>query len=90
MPYPLCGSAGMTRVTIDICPSFLVAVHTPFHIVSVNHFYRPLLQASNPVTDGAIDTTLDMNPVWKDDKFWKFIHPLPRDLFTRLHILNYF
>jgi len=40
------------------------------------------------MADGAIHTALDMNPVGKDNKAWKFIHPLPGDLFTYLHIFH--
>jgi len=42
------------------------------------------------MADGAIHTSLDMNPVRKDNKARKFIHPLPLDLFTCLHIFNDF
>ena len=42
------------------------------------------------MADGAIHTALDMNPVGKDDKAWKFIHPLPWDLFTCLYIFDDF
>jgi hypothetical protein len=80
----------MTCVAIDICPSFLVAVQTPLHIVSVNHFYRSLFQTRKPVTDGAIDTALDVNPVGKNDMSRKLIHSLPRNLLACLHILNDF
>jgi hypothetical protein len=80
----------MTRVTIDICPSFLVAVQTPLHIVSVHHLDGPLFQTCETVTDGTIHTALNVNPVRKDDKFWEFVHSLPRDLLTCLHILNDF
>jgi hypothetical protein len=77
-------------IAIDICPSFLVAVHTPFHIVSVNHFYRPLFQTRQPMTNGAIDIALDVNPVGKYHKFWKFIHPLPWNVYPRLNIFDHF
>jgi hypothetical protein len=80
----------MTRVTIDICPSFLVAVQTPLHIVPVHHLNRPLFHTCETMTNGAIDIALDVNPVGKDDKFWEFVHSLPRDLLTCLHILNDF
>jgi hypothetical protein len=37
---------------------------------------------------GAIQTGLNMNPVWIDNKARKFIHSLPGDLFPGLHILD--
>jgi hypothetical protein len=40
------------------------------------------------MADGAIHTPLDVNPMGKDDKAWKFVHPLPRNLPACLHILD--
>jgi hypothetical protein len=31
-----------------------------------------------------------MNPVWKDNKLWKLIHPLPWNLFSHLNIFDHF
>jgi hypothetical protein len=42
------------------------------------------------MTNGAIDIALDVNPVGKDDMPWQFIHPLPGNLFVRLHIFDHF
>jgi len=83
-------SAGVARITVDIRSPFFVTVYAPFHIVPINHSHRSLLQAGQPMADGAIQTTLDVNPVRKNNKLGKFVHPLPGDLFTRLHIFNDF
>jgi hypothetical protein len=80
----------MAGVAINICSSFLVTVHTPLHIVSINHFYRSILQASQAMANGAIHTALDVNPMRKDDKAWKFIHPLPWNLPACLYIFDNF
>jgi hypothetical protein len=42
------------------------------------------------MADGAIHAALDMNPVRENNKTRKFIHPLPRDLFTSAHIFHDF
>jgi hypothetical protein len=80
----------MAGVAINICSSFLVTVHAPLHIVSINHFYRSILQASQAMANGAIHTALDVNPMRKDDKAWKFIHPLPWNLPACLYIFDNF
>ena len=82
--------AGVATIAIIVCSSFFVTVHTPLHIVSVNHFHWSIAYSGKTMTDGAIHTALDMNPVGKDDKAWKFIHPLPWDLFPCLYIFDDF
>jgi len=42
------------------------------------------------MTDRTIDPALKMNPVGKDHKFGKFIHPLPGDLLSLLNIFHHF
>jgi hypothetical protein len=38
------------------------------------------------MTNRAIDLALDMNPMRKDNKGWKFVHPLPRNSLICFHI----
>ena len=42
------------------------------------------------MADGAVHTALNVSPVREDNKARKFIHPLPRDLFTCLYIFDDF
>ena len=74
--------AGVARVAIGTRAPFFVAVDAPFHIVAINHFYRSITHASQTMAGGTIYLVLNVNPVGKDDKWWKFIHPLPRNSFT--------
>jgi hypothetical protein len=78
----------MAGITINIRPFLFVAVYTPFHVVSVNHFHGSISEAGEAMTDGAIHTPLNMNPMGEDDKAWKFVHPLPRNLPASLHIFD--
>jgi len=79
-------STGVACITIRIRCSPLVTVHAPLHIHSINHSYRYIADTGEPVTGGAIDLGLDMDPVWKDHKGREFVHPLPGDLFALLHV----
>ena len=83
-------SAGVAGVAIDTRSSFPVAVYAPLHIVSIDHLYRPVSQTRKPVADGAIHSSLDMNPVRENDELRKFVHPHPWDLLTCLHIFDDF
>jgi hypothetical protein len=65
-----------------------MAVQTPLHIVAVHHLQGPLFNTCETVTDGTIHTAPNVNPVGKDDKFRKFIHSLPGNLFFCLHVFN--
>jgi len=67
-----------------------MTVHAPLHIVSVHHLQGPLLHPRETVADGTIHTTLNVNPVGKDDEPREFVHPFPWDLFSRLNIFNHF
>jgi len=78
----------MAGVAIDTGSSFFVAVYTPCHIVSVNHFHRPIFQAGEAMTDGAIHPPFNVNPVGEDDKLWKLVHPLPRNFPLPLHVFD--
>lgn len=70
--------------------SFLMAVHAPLHIVSINHFDRSLLHACQTVADGTVHPLLDMNPVREGDIFREFVHPVPWNLPICLHIFDHF
>jgi hypothetical protein len=65
-------------------------MYTPLHIVPVNHLDGPLFHTGETVADRAIHTAFNMNPVWKNDKRWKFIHPFPWDLLSLLDIFHHF
>lgn len=82
--------AGVTRIAIDIRLFLLMAIQTPGHIVSIDHLYRPLFFTCKAMTDGTINTALNMNPVGKNNKFRKFIHSLPGNLSPCLDILHHF
>lgn len=79
---------GVARVAIGARAPFFVAGDAPFHIVAINHFYRPITHASQTMAGGTIYLALNVNPVGKHNKWWKFIHPLPRNSFTFLHIFD--
>jgi hypothetical protein len=78
----------VARIAIDARSSFFVAVDAPIHIVSVNHFDRSFLHTGQVMADGTVYPLLNMDPVRKDDKRWKLIHAIPRDLFSRLYIFH--
>ena len=80
----------MACIAIRTRSSFLVTVHAPLHIISVDHFYRSITHARYTMAGGAIYFVFNVNPVREDNKFWKLVHPLPRNLFACLHILNHF
>jgi hypothetical protein len=84
------GLTGVARITIAAGPSLLMTIHTPGHVVSIDHFNRPLFVPRETVTNRAVDTFLNMNPVGKDDKLRELIHLLPWNLFSRLRIFNDF
>jgi len=84
------GLARVTRIAIRISSSSLVAVYTPFHIVSVNHLDGPLFHTGETVADRTVHTILNVYPVWKNNEFWKFIHPLPWNLLPLFNIFHYF
>ena len=52
---------GVARIAIRIRSSFLVTIHTPLHIISVNHSHRRITPTGEPVTGGAIDLVLDVD-----------------------------
>ncbi len=78
--------ARMARVAIDRSSHLLVAFQAPRHKGSIHHFRGSIRHAGNPVTGRAIDTSLNMDPVRKNDKRRKLIHPLPRNRLAVLHI----
>ncbi len=67
-----------------------MAAHTPFHVVSINHFDRSFFHASETVANGTVYPILDMNPMWEGDIFWKLVHTVTRNPPICLDILNYF
>jgi len=67
-----------------------VTVHTPLHVITVDHPHGGIACSRNPVAGGAIDAVLDMDPMRKDDKGRECIHPLPGDLFAFLHVSKNF
>jgi len=76
----------MACIAVDIRSSFFVAVYAPLHINSINHFYRCITYPRKPMTNRAIDLALDMNPMRKDNKARKFIHPPPWNSLIRFHV----
>jgi len=63
-----------------------MTIHTPGHVVSIDHFNRSLFFPRETMTDRAIDAVLNMNPVGKDDELREPIHLLPWNLFFRPHV----
>jgi hypothetical protein len=67
-----------------------VAVHAPFHIDAIQHLYGPIGYTRKTVAGRTVDIVLNMNPVGKNDKGRKLIHPIPRNSLPGLHIFNDF
>jgi hypothetical protein len=77
---------GVARVAIDARPSFPVAVHAPLHIVSIHHLHRSITRTGKTMAGSTIYLAPDVNPVGKNNVFWKFIHPLPWNFFIIFYI----
>ena len=78
----------MARVAVRTGSSLLVTGDTPFHVIPVHHFDRPFLYTGYAMAGGAVHAALEMDPVLKDNKFRKLVHPLPRNRFLLFHVLH--
>ena len=78
----------MTGITIRACRFLFVTGDAPFHIVSVDHFDRPVRHPCCSMTVRAVDLALNVDPMGKDDIGRKLVHPLPGDSFSLLDIAD--
>lgn len=79
----------MACVAIDRSPHLLVAFQAPRHKGSIHHFRGSIRHAGNPVAGRAIHTSLNMDPVRKNDKRRELIHPLPWNRLPVLHVSDH-